>query len=310
MILRYNQLSSHPKIFLATTGLKLTEFYEVVADVKPALLQSQLTRLERPKRRRDIGGGRKYQLDARDQILLTIVWLRLYPTHEVLGYLFGVSDSTVSRTIALVLPLLEAAGRASMRMPDPGRRHRHTLDEVLAATPELVVIVDSFEQAVQRPRDHEEADRYYSGKKKRHTLKSQIAINELNGQIVDVSESVYGPTADVKLLEQSKLLDRLPKGVGVIGDLAYLKLAELHPQGLGAAPRRKPRGQARPEADKLYNTAFSKRRIRVEHTIGRLRRYESLAQTDRNHREDHQSRVIAVSGLVNLQFRHRFRLAA
>jgi hypothetical protein len=41
---------------------------------------------------------------------LTIIWLRQYPTNELLGYLFGVSDSTASRILARVLPLLEAAG--------------------------------------------------------------------------------------------------------------------------------------------------------------------------------------------------------
>ena len=66
MILRYNQLSNHPKIFLAMTGLKLAEFSDLVLDVKPALVQSYKTRLERPKRHRDIGAGPKYQLDARD----------------------------------------------------------------------------------------------------------------------------------------------------------------------------------------------------------------------------------------------------
>ena len=74
-----------------------------------------------------------------------MVWLRVYPTHEVLGYLFGVSDSTVSRTIGRILPLLEQAGRDAMRMPDPGRKRRRKLDDLLCDTPELVAVIDSFE---------------------------------------------------------------------------------------------------------------------------------------------------------------------
>jgi hypothetical protein len=130
-----------------------------------------------------------------------------------------VSDSTVSRVIGRVLPLLEQAGRDTMRLPDPGKKHRRTLDALLAALPEVVVIIDRFEQRVQRPRDRQAADALYSGKKKQHTLKSQLAVDE-DGRIVDVAASVRGPTADLTRLAQSGLLERLPPGVGGMGDLA------------------------------------------------------------------------------------------
>ena len=97
----------------------------------------------------------------------------------------------------------------------------------------------------------------------------------------------------------------LPAGVGGIGDLAYLGLAGLHPGGLGATPRRKPRGKPRPPEDVAYNRALSRRRILVENTIGRLRRYQSLSQMDRHHRKGHTPRVVAVAGLVNRQIEHR-----
>ncbi len=150
-----------------------------------------------------------------------------------------------------------------------------------------------------------DADTYYSGKKKPHTLKSQVAVDEHAGRIVDVSESVHGPTADLALLKQSPLSTRLPDGIGAMGDLAYVGLVALHPAGLGATPRRKPRGKTRPVADVAYNQAFAKRRITVEHTKGRMRRYQALTQTGRNHRRDHAQRTCAVAGLVNRQIRSR-----
>jgi len=130
-------------------------------------------------------------------------------------------------------------------------------------------------------------------------------VDETTGQVADVANSVRGPTADLRLLEQSQVLDRLPPGVGGIGDLAYIGIEQLHPDGLGAAPRRKPRGQPRPAEDVAYNTAFSRRRIIVENTIGRMRRYQSITQTDRNHRQLHTPRVVAIAGLINRQIAHR-----
>lgn len=305
MIMRYEHLKQHQTVFLKMTGLRIGEFDTLVDELLPDFMQAEYERLSRAERQREIGGGRNSELDGRDQLQLCIIWLRVYPTHEVLGYLFGLSDSTVCRIIARVLPVLEQAGRDSMRMPDPGRKRRRNLDQLLSDTPELVVVIDSFEQKIQRPKDPKERDSFYSGKKKMHTLKSQIAVNEETGALVDVSDSVPGPMADMNLLQESGLMTCLPQGVGAIGDLAYVGIEKLHPQSLAASPRRKPRGKPRPPQDVAYNTAFSRRRIIVENTIGRLRRYQSLNQTDRQHRKNHASRVRAVAGLVNRQLAHR-----
>jgi hypothetical protein len=251
MIMRYEYLSQHPTVFKAVTGLRMKEFDGLVEDVLPKYAEAEEARLGRPDRKRAIGAGHPFTLKARDQILLTVVWLRVAsrPVHEVLGYLFGVSDSVVSRIIGRLVPVLEQAGRDSMRMPDPGRKRRKHLDDLLEETPQLAVVIDSFEQKVQRPPDHDEQKRYFSGKKKMHTLKSQITVDEETGLIADVSDSVPGPTADIKLLEQSGLMARLPEGVVGIGDLAYVGIDQLHPTGLGACPRRKPRGKPRPPED-------------------------------------------------------------
>lgn len=301
MLLRYAQLSRHPTVFHAMTGLTVAAFDDLITDLLPACVIANQQRLTRPNRRRAIGGGRHADLCWTNQVLVTVVWLRTYPTNEILAYLMGVSDSTVSRVLARILPLLEAAGKDTMRMPDPGRKRRRQLDDLLRETPALAVVIDTFEQRVQRCKDRDMADTYYSGKKKQHTLKSQVAVDEETGQIVDVADSVPGPTADMTVLEQSRLLERLPPGVGGIGDLAYVGIGKLHPNGLGASPRRKPRGKDRPPDDVIYNRAFSRRRIVVEHSSGRMRRYQAVSQTDRNHRQNHSARVRAVAGLVNRQ---------
>lgn len=303
MIMRYVHLSQYPAVFLSMTGLQVREYEEWLRDVLPAYQRAEQARLERPNRQREAGGGREARLSERDQILLSVVWLRQYPVHEVLAYLFGTSTPAVSRYLAHVLPVLSAAGKDTMRMPDPGRKRRRSLDELLKATPELVVVIDSFEQKVQRPTDPTARDALYSGKKKMHTLKSQVSVDQDTGAIVDVSESVPGPLADVKLVKQSGVLERLPEGVGAIGDCGYQGIHDLHP--LAYSPRKKPRGKQRPPEDVAYNTAFSRRRIIVENTLLRARRYQCITQPDRDHRRHHAARVRAIAGLVNHQIRSR-----
>jgi hypothetical protein len=303
MIARLETLRKSPVVFGHLTGLTVAAFDELAAEVVPAVEAAHKKALERPNRQRALGGGDDFDLTTADQVLMTVVWLRQYPTNEVLGFLFGVSDSTASRARARCLPVLERAGQDTMRMPDPGVARRKRLPTLLADTPGLAVVIDSFEQRTQRPKRRQRA--YYSGKKKAHTLKSQVAVDEESGAIVDVSDSVPGPWADIKRLETSRLMKRLPKGVGGIGDLGYVGIGELHPSGLGAAPRRKPRGKERPPADRKYNRAFSRRRIVVEHAIGRLRRFRAVSHMNRHRRPGHAMRVRAIAGLVNRMLKHR-----
>ena len=312
MIVSEARLREVPAAFRAMTGLSLEEFAALARDVVPAIAAAVETEQDRRRgrpRRRAVGGGHPFTVSFREQVLLTVIWLRVYPTSPVLGFLFGVSHPTVLRTIGRVLPILEQAGQDTMRLPghgQRGRRSRRGLPELLAAIPELAGIVDTFEQRVQRPRDRDAADRYSSGKKQQHTLKVQVATERETGRIVDVPDSVCGPTSDLTLLKASGLLDRVDPDVGALGDLAYVGIAPLHPTGLGFTPRRKPREQPRPPEDIADNTAFAATRIGVEHTSGRLRRYQALAQLDRHHRQAHTARVRAVAGLVNRQLDHRF----
>ena len=91
MIFRYKKLKKHPVVFRAVTGLSVNEFNEYTTPLLIQLAESERQRLEkRENRQRDVGGGRNYELPWREQLLLTIVWLRLYPTYEVLGYFFDV----------------------------------------------------------------------------------------------------------------------------------------------------------------------------------------------------------------------------
>jgi hypothetical protein len=305
MKLSLNHLANYPKVFQQLTGLRVREFDALLDALTPAFAAAEAQRLARADRKRAPGGGDKSDLAVAEQLLLSVIWLRQYPTQAVLGFLFGVCGVTVGRLVGRWVPVLAAAGRDTMRLPDPGRKRRKSLDALLADTPELAVIVDTFEQRVQRPKERAAADGYYSGKKKQHTLKSQIAIDDQSGLIVDVAASVPGPTHDMTVLKGSGLLKRLPEGVGVLGDLAYNGLAGLLPAGMGASPRRKPNGKPRPAADVIYNRAFASRRITVEHTIGRLRHYQVLRQMDRQHRQGHTDRVVAVAGLVNRQIKAR-----
>lgn len=266
MIARRAHLRHHPAVFRSLTGVPIGVFDNLTADVLPALADAEFARRDRPDRDRAIGAGHPFGLCPADQVLLAVVRLRVCPTHAVLGYLFGVPESAARRTPGRVLPVLARAGRDTMRMPDPGKHARRNLPALLRGTPASAVLVDTFEQPTHRPRRQRA---YYSGKKKRPTLRSQLGVGEESGRVAHVPPSVPGPTADLKRLKRSRLLGRLP------------------------------RGKPRPPEDIRYNRAVSRRRIGVGHTIRRLRVFRALTRVNRHGRKKHEQRVRAAAGLVN-----------
>jgi hypothetical protein len=301
----YTHLRRYPTVFKQLTGITVAEFdvlYDRIVDIHK---EHRYQRLERDNRLRDFGGGDKPELDVRHQLLVTVIWLYRYWTHSLLGFFFDVSQPTISRYVSYMLPVLEKHGLDTMRTPIVPRKKRlSNLQQTLDIVPDLQVVIDSFEQKVQRPKEKEERDEWYSGKKKSHTAKSQVAVDTDIGQIIDVSDSTTGKTADIKLLEQSGLLENIPPERCVGGDLGYKGIEKLHPNA--HVPRKKPRNQERSQEDIAYNRCFSQKRVVVENSINRLRHYQSLKQTDRNHRQAHTKRVRAVAGLVNLQLQMRF----
>ena len=89
----------------------------------------------------------------------------------------------------------------------------------------MIMLVDIFEQRVQRPRQRAEADTCYSGKKKMHTLKSQVTVDGRSRQIIDVASSVRGPTADITVLKKSRRAGTFGGADGAVWQSGLCELA-------------------------------------------------------------------------------------
>ena len=87
-MITYAALCLTPKIFPALTGLTREEFDRLVIDFVAARdrrrAASTHTKRGQP-RRRAAGAGAPATLDPTDRLLMTLLWLRVSPTYEVLG---------------------------------------------------------------------------------------------------------------------------------------------------------------------------------------------------------------------------------
>src|SRR3990167_9363281 len=98
-----------------------------------------------------MGAGRKKALETfEDQLLLTLVWSRHYPTYLFLEYLFGIDESTISRNLNEITLLLQDR----FLFQDPrksGRKQIRTLEELREIIPDIdEILADATEQKIPR----------------------------------------------------------------------------------------------------------------------------------------------------------------
>ncbi|MER5176069.1 MAG: transposase family protein [Candidatus Nitrosocosmicus sp.] len=91
-------------------------------------------------------------------------------------------------------------------------------------------------------------------------------------------------------------------------DLGYLGVEKDFPEQLSALPYKKKRNQKDlSQEEKEYNRIHSKKRIVVEHTISRLKKYRIQSDVFRNKLRKYKKVSDIVAGLVNYRIMNRYR---
>ncbi len=83
-------------------------------------------------------------------------------------------------------------------------------------------------------------------------------------------------------------------------DLGYLGVEKDFPEQRSSLPYKKKNNQKElPQEDKEYNKSHSRKRIVIEHTICRLKKYRIVAEIFRNKLKKHNKASDIVAGLIN-----------
>ena len=305
-MMNYDVLSRKPSIFKSFTGLKVPELDAVYTKIQESHASYEEKRLHRKDRKRRIGAGHPFKLPLKERLLMLLIYHRLYVTSTLLGFLFNLGQSNVLKNIRMLEPLVK------MVLPLPGKIHRKaarlgTLEEVEELFPGFKAFLDATEQEIPRPRDKAKRRTHYSGKKKRHTVKTQITVNA-EGLIVHRTPHARGSRHDYALFKWRH--PRLPGEVRLGVDLGYDGIQNDYP-GLNAlvpykrrSPGRGKRGvKAKPltPEQKVHNQNLSKERVTVEHAISRLKKFRIMAHEFRNRLRHYDAMTDIVCGLVNLR---------
>src|SRR5215210_2614261 len=322
-MLTVKKLRRKPKHFHNFTGLTPQQFVELLTAVEPLYEQAEHERLENPDRLRSRGAGRNFNLELPERLLMRLMYLRLYVTQALLGYLFDLDSSNVNREIngrmlavlsevlpvpARDEPLLDLAasqeesaggggGGGSKRKR--GGKKIGTLQELLEKHPEVEeIFIDATEQELTKPKDKGRRKGFYSGKRKRHTAKMQV-LSTKKKLILHLSRYVPGRVSDHLLLRATGVMRRVPKGVVLRVDKGYEGIEQEYPQVRIEKPRKARRGHPLTVLEKIYNRAMSTLRIPVEHAIGHLKKYRMLAGIYRGEAERYDESALVIAGLHN-----------
>jgi len=144
----YAQLPTHnPEEFIRTVGLSQEDFRHLNGKLAAYLDEQKALN---PLTRR---GRKDSKLALEDRLLLTLYYLRHYPTLINLAAVFGISESYCHKIYARTARMLAKLEKL------PNRK-------ALLENPAATLAIDVSEQPIERPVKNQKA--YYSGKKTPH----------------------------------------------------------------------------------------------------------------------------------------------
>lgn len=302
----YNRLSMRPEMFKSFTGLEVSGFDSLRSKIESRYQEHERRRLSRGDRKRNFGAGRPFKLSLEDRLLMLLMYYRTYVTSILIGLIFNIDQSNVLKDIRMLEPLVKECILLPQKLHGMARRAR-TPEEVEQFFPGFKAFVDSTEQEIPRPKNAQKRKTHYSGKKKRHTVKTQLTVNS-KGLIIHRTNHATGRRHDLDIYRKNH--PNLLKEVEQNFDRGYDGIRNYFPDLKCAIPFKR-RGHGRghrgekaedltPE-QKSFNRKLSKVRVVVEHTISRLKKFNIFGTEFRNRLRHYDMMTDIVSGLVNLK---------
>ncbi len=290
----------------AITGCNLAMLHELLP-VFDQLFQAVIARrIPDIDRIRAVGGGKKGVLKTtEDKLVYVLLYLKAYPTYDVLSAIFDLDRGPACRRIQQLLPVLEATLGRKIVLPE---RKITSIEEFYQKFPEARdVLVDGSERPIQKPKDQKKRKKVYSGKKKTTTRK-HIVISNPKKRILVLGKSKTGRRHDKRITERQQLLDHLPPDVTAWMDSGFVGAEAIHANSQICAKATKHHPLS--DAQKRNNRVISAFRIPVEHAIGGMKRMNAAADIWRNRIPGLDDQVMLISaGLWNFYLEHTERTA-
>lgn len=296
-MITYEEAKDNQKVFIALTGLDQAEFEELLKMFEIAWNKHlEEKREKKGNMMRRPGGGRKAVLSTPgDKLFFILFYFKNYPLQEVMGFLFGIGQSQVNEWIHRLTEVLKQALLEGGYLPERCPEH---LIEVLSTSLEQEFAIDGTERRRQRPKDKEEQKKYYSGKRKAHTMKNDLIVDINSRQVEYLSKTEGGKKHDKKIIDEES--PSFPSNSSLYKDSGF---QGYEPEGvITYQPKKKPRGGELSAGEKTINSIISSTRMTVEHVISGIKRCHIVKGIFRNTKKQFDDIVMEIScGLHNFR---------
>lgn len=230
--------------------------------------------------------GRPCKLSIEAQVLVTLEYWREYRTYFHISTDWTVSEATICRIVHRIENALIQSGK--FRLPGKKRLFKGF------GNPPRAVVMDVTEMPIERPKRRQK--RFYSGKKRQHTLKCQVILDFDTGEVICTFFG-KGRRHDFALFQASGI--HFHPDTASLQDSGYQGLAAAHSHSF--LPFKKPRNGSLSTAEKSFNHCLSQLRIRIEHVNRRFKVFKILQQRYRNRRRRFGLRCNLIAALYNFE---------
>jgi hypothetical protein len=301
----YERVKDRPSLFLAMTGLSPHEFDQFLPAFQhawDAYLHQEY--IDRPDRQRQYGGGQRERtlVLIEDKLLFILYYVKVYPLQEILAFEFDMMQSTANEWIHILSKVLKTALGQGGYLPE---RDPAQVAEVIQANPDPTADygLDGTERRRQRPQDQETQRRFYSGKKKTHTVKNLIIGGLTTRKVTYLSQTYEGRIHEKTIVDHEQ--PTFPDDIALYKDSGLQGYEPDHVRTF--QPQKKPKGQTLTRTQKAQNRFIAKIRIVIEHILAGIKRCRIVKDIFRNTKACFDDLVLELAcGLHNFRVHARY----
>ena len=259
--------------------------------------------------------GNRCRLRFRHALLMSLIHKKDNPTQDTLQAIFGVDQTNVCRYLKVMDRILAAVLPTAKNVSKEiaACKTKEEFKRIVPGPGGGDVTADGTHCPVQRPSEKTIRRMVYSGKKKRFTYNTNVYTNA-DGVVIGISRSSVGSTGDITLLREDpmpfgKWAESMRDGstpeedrIRVWLDRGYQGTGKDLPGATLMIPHKRSRNHRILTAEqKEHNHLVNSIRVRVEHSIGRLKRYARLADPYDGTISQFNYEFNVITGLVNLR---------
>jgi len=276
--MNYSKVRQNQRQFEQVTGLKFEEFDHLIPLFSDRWRKYyRIHTIEGKKRKAPLLNpykNTKTLSSIEEKLFFILAYLKNATLQDYTAAAFDFTQSQTSKWVKALTPLLKSALKDLNMLPT---QKGSQVAPMLEKLEEKKCFQDVSERLINRPSSQEKQQKFYSGKKKAHTIKNNFITTD-SQFVIYLSPTQEGSMHDKKIADEGKIV--FPDNIHLFQDCGFqgFKPDNVHI----VQPFKKPRNGQFSEIQKWFNTYVSQIRICIEHAIGGVKRCRIVKDKSRH----------------------------